>query len=237
MKHLFLEAERARWTMHAIPCSELRRDRVTPELIDLVRTIAGSELTTFSATQRFLQDFSDDVDFTSWLAVWFYEETKHPLALLRWLEELGVTVDDDFVRRGRVTAPFLRSRMATLVMNIISEMIASARYMNLRATSPEPVLSRIAEHLAGDEARHAASFFGFARARLARSADPAADRRDALKVLHLWASDEVRHPVNLFERPSAGLHEGALRSRVFHLIGYLIGESVSGIDDVKRLLM
>ena len=36
---------------------------------------------------------ADDVDFTEWVSIWFYEETKHPDALLRWLGSFGVTVD------------------------------------------------------------------------------------------------------------------------------------------------
>jgi ferredoxin len=234
---LFDEAERARWRLDDLPWSGLLHAAVTPELVGLVREIAAAEATTFSATQRFLGEFSDDVDFTNWISVWFYEETKHPQALSRWLGLVGAAVDERSIRRARVTAPFMKSRFGTLVTNIISEMVASARYMGLHARSPEPLLARIAGHLAGDEARHAASFFTFARKRLAGSRTPELDRRDALKVLHLWASDRdnVRHPVNLFHGSSTPAFE-AVQSRVVRMIGSLVGIPLGTPDDVLRQL-
>jgi hypothetical protein len=229
---LFDEAERVRWRMHDLPWSSMRRDRVTPELVELVREIAASEATTFSATQRFLHEFADDVELTNWIAVWFYEETKHPEALSRWLAELGASIDDRAMRRARVTAPFMRSKMGTLVMNVISEMVASTRYIGLAARSPEPVLARLAEHLAGDEARHAASFFTFARHRLARSQDREQDVRDALKVLHLWAKDpgHVQHPINLLKGAAPGFE--TVRNRVVRMIGLLVGIPLKTPEDV-----
>jgi hypothetical protein len=229
---LFDEAERARWRISDLPWSSMRRDRVTPELVELVREIAASEATTFSATQRFLHEFADDVELTNWIAVWFYEETKHPEVLSRWLAEVGTSIDDRAMRRARVTAPFMRSRMGTLVTNIISEMVASSRYMGLATRSPEPLLARVAEHLAGDEARHAASFFTFARERLARSEDREQEVRDALKVVHLWAADgaHVQHPVNLFKGAPLGFE--VVRNRVIRMIGLLVGIALKTPGDV-----
>jgi len=231
---LFDEAERVRWRMEHVPWETLRRDLVTPELVQLVRDIVVSEATTFSATQRFLDDFADDVDFTSWLAVWFYEETKHPQVLMRWLEQLGERCDDATLRRARVTAPFMKSRMGTLVTNIISEMVASSRYIHLSRHSPEPVLAELGKRLAADEARHAASFFTFARKRLASQGDDTAavERRDALKMLYLWANEtaRVQHPVSLFRGGEAGL--AAVRSRVIHMIGLLVGAPLRTADDI-----
>ena len=132
---LFDQAELARWRIDDIPWDRIDRDRVTPGLISLVREIAFSELTTTTATRRFLTELSDDVDLTQWIAVWFYEETKHPHVLLRWLHHVGVTVTDDFIRRGRATAPFMKSRMGTLVTNVISEVVASAAYASLQLGS------------------------------------------------------------------------------------------------------
>ena len=233
---LFDEAERARWRMADVAWDSLRRDAVTPDLVELVREIVASEATTVSATQRFLTEFADDLDFTNWIAVWFYEETKHPLALSRWLARVGAEIDELGMRRARVTAPFMKSRMGTLVTNIISEMVASSRYMGLYAHSPEPLLAQIAGRLAGDEARHAASFFTFAKKRLARSSSPGDERRDALKVLHLWASEreQVLHPASLFRGSAPGFE--AVRSRIVRMIGGLVGLPLKTPDDVFRHL-
>jgi hypothetical protein len=247
---LFDQAERVRWRLDDIQFDRVARERVTPGLIALVREIAFSELTTTTATRRFLTELSNDVDFTQWIAVWFYEETRHPQVLLRWLHHLGVTVSDDFIRRGRATAPFMKSRMGTFVTNIISEMVASAGYASLERGSPEPVLAGIARNLGGDEARHAATFYAYARRHLETSRDPDADRRDALKVLFVWFQDNsrVQHPVNEFygrnesrseiaeTMDALGFSRAAPRERIFRLIGELIGVPLDGTSDLVAAL-
>jgi hypothetical protein len=247
---LYAEAERVRWEMEAIPWGRLDRERATPGLCALVKEIAYSELTTTTATRRFLTEFSDDADFTQWISVWFYEESKHPQVLLRWLHEVGVAVDAEFVLRGRATAPFMKSRMGTFATNIISEMVASSAYAGLHRNSPEPLLAIIARLLSADEARHAASFYAYARRHLERSSDAEADRRDALKVLYLWfqGNDRVSHPVNEFYarnqgRPevgemmdAVGFDRMAPRDRICRLFGALLGIELDPSSDLLQTL-
>jgi hypothetical protein len=241
---LFDQAERVRWRMSEIPWDRIDRAAASEPLRALVKEIAFAELTTFSATRRFMTDLADDVDFTQWISVWFYEETKHPQALLRWLHHLGVGVDDKFIMRGRATSPFMKSRMGTLVTNIISEMVASAAYTRLYRESPEPVLALIGRNLAGDEARHAASFYVYAQRHLERSTDRDADRRDALKVLYMWfhSNELVSHPVNELNGRNEqrtglpGLDLAASRDRISRVIGSLIDvELDQGADLVTQL--
>ncbi len=237
------EAERVRWRMEDVPWARVDRERAGPALRALVREAAYSELTTTTATRRFLTDLGDDVDFTQWVSVWFYEETKHPQVLLRWLHRVGETVDEQFVRKGRATAPFMKSRIGMLVTNIVSEMVASAAYARLAAASPEPVLAGIARDLRADEARHAASFFAYAQRLLERSRTRDADRRDAVKVLYAWFQDNERvaHPVNEFYgRHEAGAAESiqmefattAPRERILRLIGMLVELPLTGETDL-----
>jgi len=230
-RHLFAEAETVRWRMTDIPWESIERERVTPGLIGLVREIARSELTTYSATRRFLEEFADDVELSQWMSVWFYEESKHPEALLRWLEAFGEGLDERAILRGRVSAPFMRSRLGTLVTNVISEMTAAAGYVGLARRVPEPVLAGIVRRLAGDEARHAASFFRFAGRALATAADPLEDRLTALKVLKLWLMDRSHHPMRqlsehvrddaVLQKESSVDYE-ALGERVCRVIGRLV---------------
>jgi Fatty acid desaturase len=245
---LFEEAERVRWRMTDMPWHELERDKVSPGLLGLVREVTASELTTFSATRRFLQEFADDADLSQWMAVWFYEETKHPQVLMRWLSAFGQSFDSAFVLRGRATAPFMKSRFGTLVTNVISELVASASYLSLSRHSPEPVLAQIAKNLAADEARHAASFYAYARRMLERSPNPDALRIDGLKVLYMWFvdNDRVSHPVNEFhgraaERPATKTAFSEMRlsvepvnDRAFRMIGTLLGLSIGHADDIRR---
>ncbi|HEX4514855.1 MAG TPA: ferredoxin [Polyangiaceae bacterium] len=192
-------AERVRWSLDAIPWNELDPARAPAELRAMVREMAFSENATYSATQRFLESFYDDVDFTRWISVWFYEETKHPHVLLEWLRRVGEPVASDFVTKARVSTPFMRSFVGTLVTNVISEVTAAQAYRSLSTTSPEPVMAHIARAIAGDEARHAASFFRFARAWLDEESPEAARRSRArgLEVLQAWlgGASPATHPV------------------------------------------
>jgi ferredoxin len=239
------EAERVRWRMEDVRWEQIDRERAGPELREVVREAAYAELTTATATRRFLTELGDDVDFAQWLSVWFYEETRHPQVLLRWLHRVGETVDEQFVRKGRATAPFMKSRIGMLVTNVISEMVASASYARLCAGALEPVLAGIARDLRADEARHAASFYAYARRLLARSPDRAADRRDAVKVLHAWFHDNERvaHPVNeLYGRHAARAGDAAIqmelattapRERIIRLIGVLVELPLTGDTDLR----
>jgi hypothetical protein len=87
---LLESSEKARWIFRDQLWDEIDESKVTPELIEDVKIVAYAELTTFSATQSFMKLLHNDVDFLQWLSVWFYEETKHPLALIRWLGKVGV---------------------------------------------------------------------------------------------------------------------------------------------------
>ncbi|MEZ4295166.1 MAG: ferritin-like domain-containing protein [Polyangiaceae bacterium] len=199
---LFDEAESVRWKMADCDFGAIRPTDVPPGLRAVAREMLKSELTTFSATERFFADFGDDVDFTQWLTVWLYEETKHPSALLCWLDALGEKFDSRFMLQGRMTIPFMPSKMGTLTTNVISEMVAATLYVTV-ASRPgcEPTLRRICSNIAGDEARHAASFYSYAKKRLARSADPRSEKIAALKVLYFWMTpglnSRVGHPVNM----------------------------------------
>ncbi len=191
-------AEGVRWKVSDLPWASFDSSKATAPFRALVHEMAYSEQTTFSATQRFMEAFGADADFSQWISVWFYEETRHPLVLLKWLELAGVAVDDQFVQKGRESQPFMPSQTGTLVINIISEMVASAAYLHMSHGAPEPVLRAIATKLSADEARHGASFFTFARRVLAKSSQADRERLDALKVLHFWfnVGQNVGHPVN-----------------------------------------
>jgi hypothetical protein len=223
--------------------------------IEIVRIIFDSELTTFEATERFLKEWAGDVDFTQWLSVWLYEETKHPSALLRWLSAFGETVRPEQMVVGRKTQPFVASRMATLCMNVMSELVASSLYVALQRHSPEPVLRMIGGYLAGDEARHATHFFHYAKKMLDEA--PVEERgryiRDALMVLHFWvdSNKKVTHPVYLvFNRLREALEHSRAdsvrllseevldraRSKMFGMTRKLTGLPLRTIDDINAQL-
>ena len=197
-RSLLETSEAVRWKATQLPRDRLDPGLVTPSVKAMVREMAFSEQTTFSATQRFMQHFGDRPDFSEWISVWFYEETRHPRVLLDWLALAGETPGDDFVAEGRVSTPFMKSRTGTLVTNVISELYAAHAYASLPRLAQEPLLLAIGKRISADEARHAASFFVYARQAIALAADPDRERLDALKVLHFWLDQNasVSHPVN-----------------------------------------
>jgi len=240
-------AEAVRWQLADIPWVELDASQAPPQLRAVVREMAFSENATYSATQRFLDALGDDVDFSRWVSVWFYEETRHPYVLMEWLRRVGERLPDDFILRGRVSTPLMRSVAGTLVTNVVSEITASQAYRYLARTSPEPVLSHLAKRIAGDEARHAASFFRFARRYLERLPDGATrERARGLEVVHAWlgGGQAVTHPVQqMIERLGAAgtgaafdLDFDAIRTRVVHVVGLLLDVPLRGAQDVAPAL-
>jgi ferredoxin len=242
-------AEAVRWPLSGLPWNALDPAAASSALRLVVREMAFSENATYSATQRFLDAFGEDIELSRWVSVWFYEETRHPYALIEWLRRVGADLPDDFVLRGRVSTPFMRSAVGTLVTNVVSEITASQAYRHLARTSPEPVLGRIAALIAGDEARHAASFFRFARRQLAREhaseRGSLRERARGLEVLHAWlgGAQQVTHPVQqMLDRLGAAgttaleLDFDAIRLRVVRVVGLLLDVSLRGVEDVAPAL-
>lgn len=234
-------AEDVRWKVGELPWGSFDAAKVTPGLRAVVHAMAYSEQTTFSATQKFMEAFGTDPDFSQWISVWFYEETRHPLVLIKWLALAGQTPGKDFVLEGRASQPFMKSRIGTLVTNIISEMVASDAYLQLVGGKVEPLLTALIERLSADEARHGASFFAFARRILTTAAQPDRERMEALKVLHFWfkASNQVNHPVNeAMDKMKVLLPEiGAPPltvpyDRIAKIIGELTGLPLRTTDDI-----
>ena len=245
---LFREAESVRWKMSDIPFDAIEKDKVSPVLIDLIRANAAAELTTWTATNQFFHSFSDDVDFTQWMAVWLYEETKHPQALMRWLKHFGESFDTGFFAEGRKTYPFMNSKMGTLTFNILSEIEAATYYLSVYQNVQEPVLKLITKNLAADEARHASSFYLYAKKRLMQSDNPQIERYEALKVLYFWlvSNQNVKHPVALFaNKIASGAEFGELGrivafqtenlyARMRTMIGNLVGLTLDNKEEVRK---
>jgi hypothetical protein len=190
-----VQAERVRWKMEDLPWDQIDERAVDDDLIELVKAAVAAEFGTYGATERFLEAFARDVDFTQWVSIWFYEETKHPQALMQWLSRFGVSFEPEEVLDLRQTEPFVRSNLGTLAINIIAEMQAAESYIGLAEGTHEPVLRELAFKIAADEARHASHFFGFA-SRLLAADTSATDRHAPLAILWLWLTrgELIRHP-------------------------------------------
>ena len=179
---LYDVAENARWKMSDIPWETIDRSVVDDRLIGLVQGIAFGELTTYSATHSFMNLFEDDIDFTQWLAVWLYEETKHPHVLAKWLSHVDHPLSATFFRQGRKITPMTGSRVEMLTFNIISEIVATTNYTRTSKIMPEPVMKLILHKLGQDEMRHSQGFERYCKQVIQNSEDPDKDRITYLRA-------------------------------------------------------
>src|ERR1700736_3765505 len=92
---LFDRLERARWELRThIDFDAIQRDKLTDQWIKDLRQICLTELSALYATEMFLRDFYTDIDFCSFVSIWFYEEMKHHMVLRKYLEQCGETFDE-----------------------------------------------------------------------------------------------------------------------------------------------
>ena len=235
---LFDVAEKARWLMTDIPWNEIDHSKVNDELIELVKTIAFGELTTYSATRSFMEMFADDIDFTQWLAVWLYEETKHPHALIKWLHMVGAEVEGRFLMQGREITPMTPSRVEMLSFNVISEIVAGNTYAQTVELVDEPVLKQIAHHLAKDEMRHSVGFENYCRLCIQNAADPDLERITCLRAAWAFLQDDglINHPVFITVRNLDGVigteTVKKIRKQVASRIGKLAGVDIPDPDRI-----
>ena len=127
---------------------------------------------------------------------------------------------------------------------------ASAGYLNLAKASPEPVLTRIAFHLAADEGRHASHFMAYAQREIDRSKNPDLERQRAVEVLYLWLlkRKKLQHPIGLlvekFEHDpdfspiydEMGFDDARLVQRICAAIGSLVGIPMTEKEQIKGAL-
>jgi hypothetical protein len=196
---LFINLERARWQLS----KDIDFDAIDPSLLsdqwlsDL-RQICLTELSALYATEMFIRDFYADIDFCSFISIWFYEEMKHHLVLRKYLERCGQTFEESSLPKLRLTfAP--GPAIETLTMHYCGEQRLAHWYTAFSEQGPEPVMRHIFKTLAADELRHAACYAKYLRK--AVSNNPAC-LGDILKMT-LWmlrsTNDAPKHPTTITE--------------------------------------
>jgi rubrerythrin len=194
---LFDIAEKARWYMKDVAWDAFDPSKCTPEMVSMVKTMCLGECTTFSATRSFMDMFADDLDFTQWLAVWLYEETKHPQALVRWLSIAGEKVGGQELLDARQITPMTQSKVEMLTFNIVSEIVAASMYQNVANNIEEPLLKEIVNKLGKDEQRHSVGFEHYCKEYIKHAADPQQEKLRCLRSAWVFLQDDsfVQHPV------------------------------------------
>jgi len=255
---LFDRLERARWELRRdIPFDSIDRQALTPQWISDVRQVHLTELSALYATEMFLRDFYADIDFCSFISVWFYEEMKHCLTLRRYLEHVGEEFGDEFERElPRLRLTFAEGpAIETLTMHFVGEQRLAHWYTAFSTSAPEPVLRLIFSKLAGDELRHAACYAGYLR----KAVQNNPECLPAILRMTLWmlrsTNDAPKHPTTITEPSVVSKlddpdyiprmlnlylpgrdHEAPVRRRVLALMSELAGTEMRTIRDLLPAL-
>jgi rubrerythrin len=152
-----------RWTEDDIPWDAFLPDRLSPDMLPLVKAAALTEYNAGRYTQYLKNVFADDEGFAETVAEWQAEEEQHGTVLGRYAERADRTFD--FHRTFRqfqagyvipvdVAGSVRGSRAGELLARCIVETGTSSFYTVLAESTDEPVLKAICRRIAGDEYRH-----------------------------------------------------------------------------------
>jgi hypothetical protein len=148
----------------------------------------------------FLRDNRDDSDFSAFMSVWFFEEQKHSLVLMEYLRrfrpELVPTEEElHAVRFEFDPAPALE----TLMLHFCGEVRLNHWYRCAGDWHSEPVIKRIYDLIARDEARHAGAYLQYMKRAITRFGDEAraAFARIGMLMASSGRSGKPLHPTNL----------------------------------------
>jgi rubrerythrin len=192
--------ERTRWDIRELPdFSEIRRDLLTPDQIQLIRHAAIAEFGTLPGAHNFLREWADDISFSNWALSWGAEESRHSLVLCRYLRTLGVEVMSKHALYKRKPYDSGPTQASTLMMNVISEARASETYERAAHMIEEPVAKKIFTLMSRDEARHASAFAQFCKEQCDLNEQ---NRVSAMEQAYFWLAQQqnggFRHPAGEF---------------------------------------
>ncbi len=198
---IFKSMERVRWSMaEDVPWDAFDATLLSDEQAQTIKMNAITEWAALPATEMFLRDNQHDSDFSAFMSVWFYEEQKHSLVLIEYLRrfrpELAPTEAElHAVRFQFDPAPHLE----TLMLHFCGEIRLNHWYRRAAEWHTEPVIRKIYDLIARDEARHGGAYLQYMRRAIAQSGDGA--RTAFAKVGMLMASSarsgKPLHPTNL----------------------------------------
>jgi hypothetical protein len=163
-----------RWSLDSIDWRAVPRGAANPEdpLFYLVAAASFMEITTDLYTRNLIDLFADDDEIAGWLdRHWLPEELQHGQALRRYVQAAWPEFDWDRVYGGFIeefraycTPEGLEpTRSREMASRCIVEMGTASYYTTLSRLNGEPVLARLARHIAEDEIRHFKHFFRYFR--------------------------------------------------------------------------
>ncbi len=198
---LFGSFEKLRWDMaRDIPWGEFRPERLTDEQAQTIKMNAITEWSALPATEMFLRDNRHDSDFSAFMSIWFYEEQKHALVLMEYLRRFRPELVPTEEELHAVRFPFDPApALETLMLHFCGEIRLTQWYRRAAAWHTEPVIKRIYETIAGDEARHAGAYYRYMKRAIERIGDEAKLAFAKIGILMASAArvGKPLHPTNL----------------------------------------
>jgi len=198
---LFRQFESVRWDLESdVPWDAFDGAQLSDEQARTIKMNAITEWAALPATEMFLRDNRGDSDFSAFMSIWFYEEQKHALVLMEYLRRFRpelVPGEDELhaVRFEFDPAPPLE----TLMLHFCGEIRLNHWYRRAGEWHTEPVIKRIYELIARDEARHGGAYLRYMKRAIERAGDEA--QRAFAKIGVLMASPrragKPLHPTNL----------------------------------------
>src|ERR1700738_3849336 len=154
-KH-FERMERNRWMLtRDVPWEQLQPELLPEGLLEDLRYICLTELSALYATEMFIRDFYEDIDFSAFVSIWFYEEMKHFLTMKKYINKCGLHLPDLDTELPKLRISFDPGpAVQTMTMHFIGEHRLALWYNNFADTFQEPVLKKIFRILGTDELRH-----------------------------------------------------------------------------------
>ncbi len=160
----FQEAEKdRRWKVHQdIPWNKITRGNIPKELVSIVEAFTGIELILPDYITELLH-FHRNCRGSSWfIANWGYEESKHSLALDKWLIDSGSRTEEELLTYQRSIFPkryhtHCRSTRHAMIYTMIQELATCISYVKLeKKVKPyeDPALDKLLYFIFRDEMAH-----------------------------------------------------------------------------------
>ena len=198
---LFKAFEAVRWNLDSdVPWHEFDRAQLSDEQAQTIKMNAITEWAALPATEMFLRDNRHDSDFSAFMSIWFYEEQKHALVLMEYLQRFRPDLVPTEAELHAVRFEFDPApAFETLMLHFCGEIRLNHWYRCAAQWHTEPVIRKIYELISRDEARHGGAYLRFMRRAIERGGAEA--KRAFAKIGVLMASaaraGKPLHPTNL----------------------------------------
>jgi hypothetical protein len=252
----FERMERTRWMLtRDVPWEQLQPELLPEGLLADLRYICLTELSALYATEMFIRDFYEDIDFCAFVSIWFYEEMKHFLTMKKYINRCGLHLPDLDQELPKLRLSFDPGpAIQTMTMHFVGEHRLALWYNNFADSFQEPVLKKIFRILAQDELRHGAVYMTYLNK--AVSKDEKVLRESLLMSLWMLRSskDKPKHPttitnpsvLDMLEDPdylvrmihtyTPKYDETEMKQTVFANLSKLSGRSIKTEKDILHVL-